>query len=90
MHSLIYGIGTGVALIAFSLIMYVANQYMNQTLGYIAFLIIAVVVIAGDGLTAINGTVVLANSTTLSNLAWSPEASLITADRRASRCGSAA
>jgi len=39
MHTLIYGIGTGVALIAFSLIMYVANLYMNQTLGYIAFLI---------------------------------------------------
>ncbi|MCX6246990.1 MAG: DUF4199 domain-containing protein [Bacteroidetes bacterium] len=39
LHTLIYGVGTGVALIAFTLIMYVTNLYMNTTLGYVSFLI---------------------------------------------------
>jgi hypothetical protein len=38
-HTMIYGLITGVALIVFTLIMYVANLYLNTTIGYLAFLI---------------------------------------------------
>jgi len=41
MHALTYGIGTGFALIVYSLIMYVANLYMNQTLQYLAIILLA-------------------------------------------------
>jgi len=46
-HALIYGIGTGLALIVFSLILYVANLYLNQWLGYVSYLIILTGMIVG-------------------------------------------
>jgi hypothetical protein len=47
-HTLIYGVGTGIGLIVFSLIMYVANLYMNQTLGYLAYIIMIGGMIVGS------------------------------------------
>ncbi|MGA2822398.1 MAG: DUF4199 domain-containing protein [Bacteroidales bacterium] len=47
-HTLIYGVITGAALIVFSLIMYVSNLYMNQTLGYISFLIMFAGMVLGS------------------------------------------
>jgi hypothetical protein len=46
MHSLIYGCYTGLALIAFSLILYVANLYMNDVLKYfsLVFMIAGMVI----------------------------------------------
>lgn len=40
MHSIIYGVGTGIALIALSLILYVTNLYMNEVLRYAAYVIL--------------------------------------------------
>ena len=42
-HTLIYGVCTGLVMIVYTLIMYVANLYLNQTLQYVSF----VVLIAG-------------------------------------------
>jgi hypothetical protein len=42
-HTLIYGVGTGVALVVYTLIMYVANLYLSKTMQYVSF----VVLIAG-------------------------------------------
>jgi len=47
-HTLIYGVITGAALIVFSLIMYVTNLYMNQTLGYLSFLIMFAGMVLGS------------------------------------------
>jgi hypothetical protein len=40
MHSIIYGVVTGIALIVLSLILYVTNLYMNQVLQYASYVII--------------------------------------------------
>ncbi len=48
MHTLIYGAGTGIALIIFTLIMYVSNLYMNQTLGYLSYLILIAGMVVGS------------------------------------------
>jgi len=40
MHSIIYGVGTGIALIVLSLILYVTNLYMNEVLRYAAYVIL--------------------------------------------------
>ena len=40
MHSLVYGCYTGIALIAFTLIMYVANLYMNTIIQYLSYLLL--------------------------------------------------
>jgi hypothetical protein len=48
MHSLIYGVGTGIGLIIFTLIQYVTNIYLNQTVGYLAFVIMAAGMIFGS------------------------------------------
>jgi hypothetical protein len=40
MHSMIWGAGTGVALIILSLILYVSNLYMNDVLRYVAYVIL--------------------------------------------------
>lgn len=47
MHTLIYGVCTGVALIVYSLIMYVANLYMNTTLRYLAFILLIAGMVIG-------------------------------------------
>ncbi|MGA3014277.1 MAG: DUF4199 domain-containing protein [Bacteroidales bacterium] len=39
-HALTYGVGTGLALIVYSLIMYVANLYMNKPMQYLAFVLL--------------------------------------------------
>jgi hypothetical protein len=48
LHTLIYGVCTGIGLIIFTLFMYVANLYMNQTLGYLAFLILIAGMVYGS------------------------------------------
>jgi hypothetical protein len=48
MHTLIYGIGTGAALIVLSLILYVSNLYMNEILGYLAYLILIAGMVFGS------------------------------------------
>lgn len=40
MHALYYGAGTGLALIVFTMILYISDLYLNQTLGYLGFLIL--------------------------------------------------
>ncbi|MCX6243468.1 MAG: DUF4199 domain-containing protein [Bacteroidetes bacterium] len=40
MHTLTWGCYTGIALIAFTLIMYVANLYMDQVLQYLSYLLL--------------------------------------------------
>ena len=40
MHSIIYGVGTGIALIVLSLVLYVTNLYMNEVLRYAAYVIL--------------------------------------------------
>ncbi len=47
-HTLIYGVCTGLALIVFTLIMYVSNLYMNKTLGYLSFLIMIAGMVIGS------------------------------------------
>jgi len=37
-HALMYGLMTGVVMIVLSLVLYLANLYMNQTLGYISYI----------------------------------------------------
>jgi hypothetical protein len=39
-HSLLYGFYTGLALIVYSLVMYVLNLYMNKPLQYLAFILL--------------------------------------------------
>jgi len=48
MHTLIYGIGTGVALIILSLILYITNMYMNKILGYLTYLILIAGMVVGS------------------------------------------
>jgi hypothetical protein len=48
LHTLIYGVGTGLVLIVFSLIMYVLNLYMNTTLGYVSFLFMVAGMVYGS------------------------------------------
>jgi hypothetical protein len=48
MHTMIYGVGTGLALIVYSLILYVSNQYMNTYLGYGSFLIMVAGMVYGS------------------------------------------
>jgi ABC-type multidrug transport system fused ATPase/permease subunit len=40
MHAMYYGLITGAAMVIFSLILYIADLYMNSTIGYISFLIL--------------------------------------------------
>jgi hypothetical protein len=47
LHTLIYGIGTGLGLIVLTLIWYVTNLYMNQTLQYSAFILLIAGMIIG-------------------------------------------
>jgi hypothetical protein len=47
MNSLTYGCYTGIALIAFTLIMYLANLYMNQVLQYLSFLLLIAGMVIG-------------------------------------------
>jgi hypothetical protein len=42
-HTLMYGVGTGIVLVIYTLIMYVANLYLSKTMQYVSF----VVLIAG-------------------------------------------
>lgn len=39
-HALVYGLITGVILIVFSLVLYLANLHLNKTLGYIGYIFI--------------------------------------------------
>lgn len=48
MHSMIYGAGTGLGMIVLTLILYVSNLYMNQTLGYIAYLVLIAGMVIGS------------------------------------------
>ncbi len=48
MHALIYGVCTGVVLIVYSLIMYVANLYLNQTMQYVAFVFMIAGMVIGS------------------------------------------
>ena len=40
MHALYYGLITGAAMIIYSLVLYIADLYMNRTLGYLAILLL--------------------------------------------------
>jgi hypothetical protein len=40
MHAMYYGLITGAALVIYSLLLYIADQHMNKTLGYISFLLL--------------------------------------------------
>lgn len=40
MHSIMYGVYTGIALIVLSLLLYVTNLYMNQVMQYVGYVII--------------------------------------------------
>ena len=46
-HTLMYGVGTGVVLIIYTLIMYVANLYLNTTLKYLSFVILIAGMVIG-------------------------------------------
>lgn len=48
MHSLIYGAGTGVGMILLTLILYVANLYMNQVLQYLGLVIMVAGMVIGS------------------------------------------
>ena len=48
MHTLTYGVGTGLVMIVYSLIMYVANLYMNTTLQYLSFIILITGMVIGS------------------------------------------
>lgn len=48
LHTLIYGIGTGLVLIVLSLILYVANLYMNEVLRYLEYVIMIAGMVIGS------------------------------------------
>jgi len=48
MHTMIYGVGTGLALIVLSLILYVSNLYMNEVLRYLSYLILIAGMVVGS------------------------------------------
>jgi len=48
LHAIIYGCYTGIALIAFTLILYVANIYMNDTLRYLSLIIMIAGMVLGS------------------------------------------
>jgi hypothetical protein len=39
-HSLMYGAFVGIAMIIYTLILYIANLYMNKTMGYVSFVLL--------------------------------------------------
>lgn len=48
LHTLIYGVGTGLVLIVLSLILYVTNLYMNDVLRYLAYVIMLAGMVVGS------------------------------------------
>jgi hypothetical protein len=48
LHTLIYGVGTGLVLIVLSLILYVANLYMNEVLRYLEYVIMIAGMVIGS------------------------------------------
>lgn len=48
MHTLIYGAGTGIALIILSLILYVSNLYMNEVLRYLSYVVLIAGMVVGS------------------------------------------
>jgi hypothetical protein len=47
-HTLIYGVGTGLVLIVYTLIMYVANLYLSQTMQYLSFVVLIAGMVIGS------------------------------------------
>ena len=48
MHSLLYGAGTGLGMILVTLILYVANLYMNQVLQYLGLVVMIAGMVVGS------------------------------------------
>jgi hypothetical protein len=48
LHTLIYGVGTGLVLIVLSLILYVTNLYMNEVLRYLEYVIMIAGMVIGS------------------------------------------